>query len=57
MQEASQGLRAVRRAHTKATTFLDVDDPLVTLNLNTPEAYAAARRALRLGQGGGRRLV
>ena len=35
VQEESQGLRAVRRAHTKTTTFLDVDDPLVTLNLNT----------------------
>ena len=45
VQEESEGLRAVRRAHTKTTTFLDVDDPLVTLNLNTPEAYAAARRA------------
>ena len=43
--EESQGLQAVRRAHTASTAFLDVDDALVTLNLNTPEAYAAARRA------------
>jgi CTP:molybdopterin cytidylyltransferase MocA len=39
VREESQGLRAVRRAHADATTFLDIDDPLVTLNLNTPEAY------------------
>ncbi len=44
VREESQGLRAVRRAHAAATTFLDVDDPLVTLNLNTPEAYESARR-------------
>ena len=49
VQEASQGLRAVRRAHTKTTTFLDVDDPLVTLNLNTPEAYESAK--VRHGRG------
>ena len=45
VREESQGLRAIRRAHTAATAFLDVDDPLVTLNLNTPEAYESARRA------------
>ena len=45
VREESQGLRAVRRAHADTTTFLDADDPLVTLNLNTPEAYAAAHRA------------
>ena len=45
VREESQGLRAVRRAHADATAFLDVDDPLVTLNLNTPQAYESARRA------------
>lgn len=43
VEERSEGLRALRRAHVASTTFLDVDDPLVTLNLNTPEDYAAAR--------------
>ncbi|PZC48367.1 MAG: molybdenum cofactor cytidylyltransferase [Chloroflexi bacterium] len=45
VQESSQGLRAVRRAHTARTAFLDLDDPLVALNLNTPQAYDAARAA------------
>ena len=45
VQEASQGLRALRRAHAAATHFLDLDDPLVALNLNTPQAYRAARAA------------
>lgn len=45
VREESQGLRAIRRAHTDATAFVDVDDPLATLNLNTPEAYESARRA------------
>ena len=49
VEERSQGLRAVRRAHVATTTFLDVDDPLVTLNLNTPEDYAAAKTRLDLG--------
>lgn len=45
VQEATEGLRAVRRAHADTTRFLNVDDPFVTLNLNTPEAYEAARAA------------
>ena len=46
VQEASEGLRAVRAAHREATRFVDVDDPRVTLNLNTPAAYEAARATL-----------
>lgn len=49
VEERSQGLRAVRRAHVESTTFLDVDDPLVTLNLNTPEDYASAKARRDLG--------
>ena len=43
VEERHEGLRAVRRAHAQATQFLDLDDPLVGLDLNTPEEYAAAR--------------
>ena len=57
VREESQGLRAVRRAHTAATAFLDVDDALVTLNLNTPEAYESARRAYAPDGTASQRLV
>jgi molybdenum cofactor cytidylyltransferase len=43
VEEQNEGLRAVRRAHADSTRFVDVDDPWVALNLNTPEAYAAAK--------------
>ena len=43
VEERDGGLRAIRRAHTESTQFLDLDDPLVGLNLNTPGAYQAAR--------------
>ncbi|MEE9277682.1 MAG: nucleotidyltransferase family protein [Dehalococcoidia bacterium] len=43
VQEESEGLRAVRASHRERTDFVDVDDALVTLNLNTMEAYEAAR--------------
>ena len=41
--ERQEGLRAIRRRHAEHTIFLESDDPIVTLNLNTPDAY---RRAL-----------
>ena len=43
--EEQEGLRQVRRRHADRTIFLEMNDPLVTLNLNTPEAY---RRAVEL---------
>lgn len=43
--ERQEGLRQVRRRHADRTIFLEMNDPLVTLNLNTPEAY---RRAIEL---------
>ncbi len=43
VEERHEGLRAVRRAHVQATQFLGMDDPLVGLDLNTPEDYEAAR--------------
>ncbi|MCY3568749.1 MAG: nucleotidyltransferase family protein [Chloroflexi bacterium] len=43
--ERHKGLRQVRKRHAEHTIFVDVDDAIVTLNLNTPEAY---RRAVAL---------
>ena len=43
--ERQEGLRQVRRRHADRTIFLEMNNPIVTLNLNTPEAY---RRALEL---------
>jgi len=40
--ERHEGLRQVRRRHAEQTIFVDMDDPIVTLNLNTPEAYQNA---------------
>ncbi len=40
--ERHEGLRAVRRRHADRTIFLDMNEPLVTLNLNTPAAYQQA---------------
>ncbi|MXX31480.1 MAG: nucleotidyltransferase family protein [Chloroflexi bacterium] len=40
--ERHEGLREVRRRHAEHTMFVNVDDPIVTLNLNTPEAYQNA---------------
>ncbi|MCY3734494.1 MAG: nucleotidyltransferase family protein [Chloroflexi bacterium] len=43
--ERQEGIRRIRRRHADRTIFLEMNDPLVTLNLNTPEAY---RRAIEL---------
>ena len=43
VDEEGEGLRAVRRAHEGGTVFINVDDPSVTVNLNTPEDYERAR--------------
>ncbi|MDE2966340.1 MAG: nucleotidyltransferase family protein [Chloroflexota bacterium] len=43
--ERQEGLRQVRRRHAERTIFVEMDFPIVTLNLNTPEEY---RRALTL---------
>jgi CTP:molybdopterin cytidylyltransferase MocA len=42
VQESSLGLKAVRAAHRTETRFVEVDDALSSLNLNTPEDYAEA---------------
>lgn len=43
--ERQEGLRQVRRRHAGRTIFVEMDNPIVTLNLNTRDAY---QRALRL---------
>ena len=45
VSERRQGLRQVRRRHAERTIFVEMDNPIVTINLNTPEEY---RRALEL---------
>ncbi len=43
--ERQEGLRELRRRHAERTIFVEMDNPIVTLNLNTPDAY---RRAIAL---------
>jgi len=45
VSERQQGLRQVRRRHAERTIFVEMDNPNVTIHLNTPEEY---RRALEL---------
>ena len=47
ISEENQGLREVFRAHRDQVTELCMDDPIVRLDLNTPEEYAEAKRLLR----------
>lgn len=42
VSERGEGLREVRRRWRAATIYVEVDEPLVLLNLNTPEDYRAA---------------
>ena len=39
VSERGEGLREVRRRWREATIFVEVDDPLVLVNLNTPADY------------------
>ena len=43
--ERQEGLRQLRRRHVDRTIFVEMGNPIVTFNLNTPDAY---RRALEL---------
>ena len=43
--ERGEGIRQLRRRHADRTIFVEMDNPIVTLNLNTPDAY---RRAIDL---------
>lgn len=44
VREETEGLRAILRAHAEETAELEVADPAVLLDLNTPEAYREALR-------------
>jgi CTP:molybdopterin cytidylyltransferase MocA len=39
-------MKSVLRAHADAIQDVEIDDPSVLLNLNTPEDYDAARRVV-----------
>ena len=49
VDEVGQGLKAVRVQHRETTQFIDVDDPLVGLDLNTPKDYERAKHLLTRG--------
>jgi len=42
VDEASEGLKSILRRHAGAIQDVEIDDPAVLLNLNTPDEYAAA---------------
>lgn len=44
VHENFQGLKAVTRAHRAATTYVEIDDPSVVWNLNTPADYHQAQQ-------------
>ena len=44
ISEAMQGIREVFRAHRDEVTEVELDDPIVRLDINTPEAYEKAKR-------------
>ncbi len=44
LSEEREGLREILRAHAGEVNAIPVDSPIVHLNLNRPEDYAAARR-------------
>jgi molybdenum cofactor cytidylyltransferase len=43
--EEAEGLRAVVRRHAERRGFVGIDDPVIHLEFNTPEEYAAALTA------------
>jgi molybdenum cofactor cytidylyltransferase len=45
VSEQGEGLRAVVRGHAKQRCLAPIDDPIIHLEFNTPEEYAAARAA------------
>ena len=46
VSEESQGLKSVLRRHADGVRDAEVDDPIVLVNLNTPEEYRQALRRL-----------
>lgn len=45
---ATGSARDVQHQHRDQIVYVEVDDPLVTVNVNTPEEYAALQRAVAL---------
>ena len=46
VSEQGEGLRAVVRGHAGRRYRAPIDDPIIHLEFNTPEEYAAARAAI-----------
>lgn len=44
VREETQGLKAVTRSHRADTAYVDIDDPSVVWNLNTPADYERAQQ-------------
>ena len=44
ISEEKQGIREVFRAHREGVTEVDIDDPMVRLDINTIEAYEEAKK-------------
>ena len=44
VREETQGLKAITRAHRAETRYVDLDDPGIAWNLNTPADYRRAQR-------------
>ena len=44
VSEETQGLKTITRSHRAETAYVDIDDPSVVWNLNTPEDYRRAQR-------------
>ena len=44
VSEQTQGLKSITRSHCTDTAYVDIDDPGVVWNLNTPEDYRRAQR-------------
>ena len=42
--EETQGLKTITRSHRAETAYVDIDDPSVVWNLNTPDDYRRAQR-------------
>ena len=42
ISEEKQGIREVFEAHSGEVFMLEIDDPIIRLDLNTPEAYEEA---------------
>ena len=44
ISEEKQGVREVFQAHRDEVNLVEIDDPMIRLDLNTPDTYEKARR-------------